>query len=300
MNTMPNAYVNAVTPIAGTRTVVMVMDSSQGGGSPFLDEVIGGSKINRFSAKNNLFSKDWTAPIWNPAAASAYFAESAGGATYLNGQAVDGATTGFTGGAEVLTAVAGAPFGLSATGGYAYKDEPTAEEPYTDVGELQGEMLTFDTVLSDADRGKVEAYLAYKWFGYLPDGSVHGSVADMTVAGDGRVTAPSYERLPHFAPDFAGTAEIAAPLDLAVAVDAAGTASPAVALPKVVLSGSQKLKVTFSGKSPKGGTWYTVVSAAGGLADVAWTIDVPEGVVYEVTDTAVRIKPAAGFVLIFR
>ena len=41
----------------------------------------------------------------------------------------------------------------------------------------------FDKVLDDVSRRQVEAYLMYKWFGYLPDGSAHGSASDVTVAG---------------------------------------------------------------------------------------------------------------------
>ena len=299
MNQMPNAYSSTVVPISDTRTVMMVMDSSQGGGCPFLDGSIGGNKIVRFNSTKNLFSKDWTAPIWSADAATTYFSSAT--STYLNGVAVDGATTGFTGGPEVLTAIASKAFGLSATGGYAYKDfanAPDDTDPHTDVGEIQGEILVFNKNLSDANRQLIEAYLMYKWMGFLPAGSSYGSLEGMTVSGSGTVKAASLAALPKMGDDFTGKVAFTQPLDLAVDIDVDGTLSP-IALPQVEVTGSQKLTVNFPNGRPARG-WYTVVTAAGGLDGAEWSFDLPDHVRAEVTATAIRVRVSGGLLLLLK
>lgn len=297
MNTGATAYNSTIT-CASNQTVFLVQDSCQGGGCPILDSAINGSKIKRLSRKNS-FDKDWTAPIWNSSAVSDYFAESVGGATYLNGAKVDGAIQGFTGAPEILTAVAGTSWGLSATGGYSYKDEPTEDDPHSDVGEIQGELLLYDHKVSEAERTLVESYLFYKWLGFLPAGSVYGDVSGVTVSGDGSVKVPSSAFLPKFE-DFAGTVGFTEAADFAVTVGAAGTVAPVLDLPKVDLTGTTpKLTVAFPEGRPARG-WYTVVTAAGGLDGAEWTFDLPDYVRTEVTATAIRVKVIGGFSVIVR
>ena len=293
--------------LPGVRTVMMVQDSCQGGGCPFMDSGISGDKIKRFINANSAtdrkdqFSKDWTKPIWPATAANTYFSAAAGGETYLNGVAVDGAANGFTGGPEVLTAVAGKAFGFGALGGYAYKDYQYAygdTDPHTDVGEIQGEVLLFDRVLSQADRQMVEAYLMSKWMGYLPAGTSYGSFAGLTLSGEGYVKVPSFAALPALE-DFTGTLAFAEPFEATVEIGADGTFDP-IALPQVDLTGTTpKLTVAFPEGRPARG-WYTVVTAAGGLDGAEWTFDLPDYVRTEVTATAIRVKVIGGFSVIVR
>lgn len=298
---LPHKYNQTVTPIPGTRTVFMVMDSSQGGGCPFLDKGVGGDKIVRFwNSEANKFCKDWTRPIWNSNAATTYFNAAVGGETYLNGQAVDGETEGFTGGPEVLTAVAGPEggFGLGALGGYAYKDALTEAEPHTDVGEIEGEVMVFNKKLAEADRQQVEAYLMYKWLGMVPNGSPYAQTGNLTVSGDGLVKVADAAGLPSFDTDFVGTAIVTETAELAASIAADGAVTP-VELPKVELPATAKLTVTFPTGRPERG-WYTVVTAAGGLDRTAWTFDLPEKVKVAVSATEIKVKVSGGLLMLLR
>lgn len=184
MNLMPTLATGKDAPLSGVLTVMMVMDSSQGGGCPILESAISGGNLLRFGT-SDMFCKDWSRPIWTTKAVNNYFGS--GSETYLNGLAVDGSKQGFTGAPEVLTAVASKEFVYAGTGGYAYKDWAYVKDgdtnPHTDVGEIAGEILVFEKVLDDVDRQMIEAYLMRKWIGCYPVGAHYGSLDGLKVTG---------------------------------------------------------------------------------------------------------------------
>lgn len=285
--------------IPGVQTVFMIMDSSQGGGSPILDVSMGGDKIKRFSSSNNLFSKNWAVPIWNPTGAETYFD---GGATYLNGKAVNGRNEGFTGGPELLTAVASKTFAVGGFAGWDYKDFNNKKsgdtDEHRDVGEIEGEIILYGKALSDADRQKVEAYLMYKWLGYVPNGSAYGDVSALKVSGVGTVKAASVATLPTF-DGFTGTVVVDETAYAAsVAKDGMVTSAFDFGGGTAKLPAQCTLAVTMNGVPPPG--WYTVARAAGGLDQTEWTITTNGKYKTEVTPTEIRVKVPSGFLVIVK
>ena len=296
----PHTYAQDVTSITNTKTVFLVMDSSQGGGCPFLDKSISGQHLIRFTKTTTAFSKDWTIPIWPSGAVSSFFGSAAGGETYLNGQPVDGATEGFTGGPEVLTAIAGNAdgFALAAFGGYSYKNEPTVEKPYSDVGEIEGEALVFTKKVGTEERQKIEAYLMHKWMGMLPVGSPYASVEKLTVSGEGAVRVKTAAALPAF-DDFTGHVTVSEQGAFTAAIAAGGVVTPAFDVNATMALPAQcTLSVSVEGKSPR--VWYTVARAAGGLDKTTWALTAPENYRMKVTATEIKVRALGGLIIIAR
>lgn len=99
-----------------------------------------------------------------------------------------------------------------------------------DQAEIIGETIFYSTPLSDADRRRVTAYLAYKWFGkVLFD---YCDVSQATVTGAGRITSRAANGLglPALA-DFAGTFDCLV-TSLAFTAKADGTVADGIAVPQ--------------------------------------------------------------------
>ena len=101
-----------------------------------------------------------TTPIWATYASGAIVS---GGSTYINGVLIDGTTynmpTSLNNGfnlVEVLT-----------TGG-VYADSFNKDRVYHAGNQYHAEMIIFDSVVSEARRLQIEAYLNKKWFGINP------------------------------------------------------------------------------------------------------------------------------------
>lgn len=175
-NTSPNYSSNV-------RTVCMVYDSCRLG-TPVLDDIAGTGLVKRRAAT--------TDPIWM----SGTSAILTGGKQYLDGNEVDGTKVPFGGKAQVFSFTTDGDFPLMCLGSYH------ASHGGVGGGEVIGETLFFSTVLSDADRQKVEGYLAAKWLGVALGNASDFSGA--TVTGAGTVKTASPDALPSFA-DFSGT-----------------------------------------------------------------------------------------------
>lgn len=255
----------SVSPLSA-RTVLMAQDSSKGGGTPFMDAVMGSTlmpRLGKYDVTGD--AADCGVPIWRNS--SAVFA---GGATYLDGLAVDGAVSGFNGRPEVLTAVGCTNFSLSVFGDCLYLEGHQPND--IDAGEVIGEVVIYGDVLSDVQRKAVEAYLSWKWCGNAING--YACHTNLSIEGSGTVKIGSLEQMPKLAPGFAGTADMSAisELDFVVhpetgAVDGALSMSSSVALPSAVTA-----KITFSPKMRKG--VFTLVEAAGGLDQTNWTLEI--------------------------
>ena len=171
----------------GVKTVFIVMDSCYGGGLPIIDAINPGTivKARKYS--------DFTSPIWGNGTSSIL----TGGETRLNGIAVNGTTTGFTGAPELFSFTTdGSQFNASFFGYY----NAGGDQAY----EVLGEIVLFSEVLDADTRGGVEAYLMKKWLDTLPSGYVDWTGA--TVSGAGTVTAAEPKGLPQF-DNFTGTLE---------------------------------------------------------------------------------------------
>ncbi len=197
------------------RTAFLVTDTSKGGGNPICD------KYDMRPTKERT-GHDFSAAIWPKGSLAAF----ANGETRLDGKLVDGATQGYTGRPELLTLQTdGSDAQFHAIGDYNGKG-PDGNGNHS--SEILGEMIFYTTVLDDATRADVEAYLMKKWLGKVPAGYVDWR--DATITGEGSVLAPSPAYLPKFDAAFSGTVALTNTV-LTFDADAAGAVTNALALP---------------------------------------------------------------------
>lgn len=182
-----------VKPIA-CKTVFIVMDSCYGGCSPIIDNVSGNSKNQPQTDGSTLVRprayNDYRSPIWGAGTTEAL----TNGETRLNGVAVDGTKTGFTGGPELFSFTTdGTDFRASYFANYNARNQGSYA--------VLGEILLYSTVLDDATRSGIESYLMEKWLG-------KADWTRATVSGSGTVKATGPAAVPGFASDFNGTLEM--------------------------------------------------------------------------------------------
>ena len=197
LNRYPTTTGTAIEPLSA-RTVFLVQDSSKSGGSPFVS-VVNGNSGDILSRLASGMAPDPGAPIWRSTTTNVF----ASGATYLDGREVDGAVDGFCGRPELLTAVGGRAFNVGAFAYYDYPASLTNSTPNVDVGEIQGEILVYDCVLSDETRKGIEAYLMWKWLGTARAG--YSVMTNVTVSGEGRLNVESFAQMPKIGASFTGT-----------------------------------------------------------------------------------------------
>ena len=167
------------------RTVVFATDSFRGGGDPLRKTVTDGGD---FGTRGQVTHPS---PIWTTASGAV-----TKGATRLNGKAVDGTTTGYTGAPEVLSLVATNAVKLGLLGRYQNSEQTTG------YAEMLGEILMYSTELPSEQVKAIEDYLLFKWVGIAPEG--YGDFTDATVSGAGDVKAAAWGDLPQLAPTFTG------------------------------------------------------------------------------------------------
>ena len=272
------------------RTVFIVSDSFRGGGSPVLGGVSGGNGIAFRPAG------DYKAAIWG----SGTHARITGGETRLNGVRVASPTeTGFTGAPEVFSFTTTADQNIGCFGNLGNTQKGV------NYGEVLGEILLYNQVLTGADRLAVEAYLMGKWCGTLPEG--YSDLREATVTGAGTVVA-SAEKMPRLDAAFAGTAKVtgeSAVFDVTIDPDA-GTVTGALVAPNATLElpANATVNVTFTSKPVHGGSWTLVDVGTAAPQDLAWTVNAEVAgmsVVKSITPAHVAIEALpSGTVILFR
>lgn len=280
------------------KTVIMVQDSSKSGGTPFMDTIDGVALSQRNPSYDTYGTTAASAPIWTGASAKFF----ASGATYLDGVAVDGAVTGFSGGPEVLTAVGGTVFSPGAFGNIYHLNGHTPNN--IDAGEIIGEILIYGDELAADARAGVEAYLAWKWFGRAINGYARSDL--MSVSGSGTVKVGSHGQVPTFADGFVGTVDMTGVSEFDFTVNA----EDGIVEDEVVTSGAISLpfsvvaNVTVSSRLRRG--LYRLVFAEGGIAASEWRLNLvgtvsSRDVRLKVTDTAVYLEvPKHGTQIVIR
>ena len=285
------------------RTIIMVEDSSAGGGTPFLAGTTGNKSAvyQRYESGTpyGYTAGSWRDPVWSADTLADYRNNSS---VYVDGVLTDAKVRGFNGRKEVYTTVFNnSDFPLKAFGDiYGNVCTNAAGEK---CGELLGEMLMFNRVLTTAEREKVEAYLMRKWCGRSAAG--YGDCSAMTVTGAGLVSVPAGAAFPKFAAGFSGAAVFDA-ATLVFDVDSqTKVVSNAIVAENGTLSFAPAVMVSVSSKKLKAGTYRLVSGAV--AAGTIWTLDVSsaEGglkdAVLQVTDTSVDlVVPATGLMLLFR
>lgn len=248
------------------RTVIIANDSFRGGGDPFLQSVSAGGAWGFRDVKDKTVQAALAVPIWSGAATAV-----TKGTTRLNGTQVDGTTTGFTGGPEVLSVVT--KDSSVSLGNFGYYGNT---EQRSGWGEMIGEVLAYTTALTTEQVQQAEEYLAYKWLGLVPTGC--GDLTGATVDGAGDVVAGDAADLPQFASTFAGTVTAGGETTVRE-VSIAGTAvTGGLVAPDATftLPASGTLNVTFTEAPTKSVTARTIelVNVKGVTSAVTWQVNV--------------------------
>ena len=272
------------------RTVFIVSDSFRGGGSPVLGGVSGGNGIAVRPAG------DYKAAIWG----SGTHARITGGETRLNGVRVASPTeTGFTGAPEVFS------FSTTADQVIGCFGNLYNTQKGVNYGEVLGEILLYNQVLTGTDRLAVEAYLMGKWCGTLPEG--YSDLREATVTGAGTVVA-SAEKMPRLDAAFAGTAKVtgeSAVFDVVIDPVAETVTGALVATNATLeLPASATINASFTSKPIHGGAWTLVDVGAMSTTNLEWTVNasvVGMSVVKTVSPARVAIEVLpAGTTILFR
>jgi hypothetical protein len=188
-----------------TRTGFMVLDTSEGAGTPFLD-----TSIYSFNGSLNslyVMARVATAPIFRTQTGTAAFnpAEDAYVVTnspaYLDGMAVNSGKRGYNSRTELLSFTFSKEIPVRCFGAWQQGQGYDGS-----LGLRHGEIILYPTALSDADRKATEAYLMKKWLGKTPVG--YGDPSLMTVAGAGTVKTANGAMRPKTAAGFTGTLAI--------------------------------------------------------------------------------------------
>jgi len=269
------AYIGTSTTGQQTPTNVqsgfIVLDSSRGGGVPITYNVDASSVFTRPNYQTA------SSPIWGSASADAVkYAQ-----TFLNGAAVNGATTGYSGTTELLSFVT-TNVVQAAFFGY-YGGDGTSGNLNR---ERLGEILLFETALTNSTRTDIEAYLMRKWFGKMRAGYSDFTVT--TVSGNGTVTASQPQQLPSFAADFSGSVTLTTNVfSYTVTTNTAAqyvikpTTSVAGGILSVATAGTVTLQ--FNVKPPPGPYTLATYGSITGTGFSNWTLatsgSVPDGAV---------------------
>ena len=260
------------------RTVFIVSDSFRGGGSPVLGGVSGGNGIAVRPAG------DYKAAIWG----SGTHARITGGETRLNGVRVASPTqTGFTGAPEVFS------FSTTADQVVGCFGNLYNTQKGVNYGEVLGEILLYNQVLTGADRLAVEAYLMGKWCGTLPEG--YSDLREATVsAGTGTVSAPT-AKLPKFGDGFTGTVVVPDAIFDFTFDGAAGTVDrPLIARGATLsLPAAVTINVSCANMAGSDGACVPLIDVAAFASPVTWTFNVSN-----TGGKTVRLRAEGGQVLL--
>ena len=263
------------------QTGFIVLDSSRGGGVPITYDV----SASQVFTRNN--PQSVSSPIWGSASAGAVKY----GQTFLDGVAVDGATRGYSGTTELLSLVTtnvvqAAFFGFY--GGDGASGNLNRER--------LGEIILFESALSDGRRTDIEAYLMRKWLGKARSGYSDATAA--TVSGSGTVTAAQPQQLPAFAETFTGAVALTATaFDYTLTTNAAGAfvMTPATAVPgALAVAATGTVAVHFAVRPPPGTYPIITFGSIAGQGFAGWTLttdgDKPAGPVsLKSTGTALNL-----------
>ena len=243
-----------------TRTGFMVLDTTEGVGTPFLD-----TSIYSFNGSVNslyVMARVPSSPIFRTQTGTAAFspAEDAYVVTnspaWLDGRSVQSGKRGYNARTELLSFTFSKDFPIRCFGSW---QQESAYSPA--IGLRHGEIILYPTALSDADRKATEAYLMKKWLGKTPAG--YGDPSGMTVTGAGTVVTANGTMRPTTDAGFTGVLSIGgASLDFTVDPTAANPVADAISVANGELStaGALTVNVAFAAKPAAGS--YVLVSAA--------------------------------------
>ena len=246
-----------------TRTGFMVLDTSEGGGTPFLDTSI--YSFNGTINSQYVMARVPSSPIFRTQtgfdngsypfipAEDAYVVTNS--PAFLDGVAVNSGKHGYNARPELLSFIFSKQIPIRCFGSWQQESAYASS-----IGLRHGEIILYPTALSNADRKATEAYLMKKWLGKTPVG--YGDPSQMTVVGAGTVTTANGALRPKTAAAFTGVLNVTGDsLTFTVDTTAETPVANAISLPNGTLATADDLtiNVVFS-KRPAAGM-YTLVNA---------------------------------------
>ncbi len=258
------------------RTGFIVLDTSAGGGTPFLDTSVyyqqNGSDPGAQYIQHRI--EPWS-PIFSAkdGAAAAFVTNSP---TFLDGKSVVGRVHKFNYRPELLSFAFTETLPLKCFGDW---------QQSTDSFELRhGEIVLYPGAITDEARRDTEAYLMKKWLGITPCG--YGDASLMTVAGAGTVKTADGAPRPKVGAGFTGTLDVTGgTVAFTVDTSASSPVLDAIEAPNGTVTTEESLTINLSfARQPDPGV-YTLVSAGTlnapqqvSLGTVAGAIDMQKAV----------------------
>jgi hypothetical protein len=248
-----NDATDGVDNCLGTKSGFMVLDTTAGGGTPFLDTSVyasTGASVSRYVSPRHIGS-----PVFSAKSGSAFVTNSP---AYLNGVPVESGTRGYNARPELLSFNFTETMPIRCIGSWQQTHGYANNDPEFEL--RHGEIILYPDVLPERDRRDTEAYLMAKWLGVTPEG--YGDVSSMTVTGGGTVKAANGSMRPKTAAGFAGRLEIAGGiLHFTVGGAASGAVSDAIVMPRgeLVTESSLVIKLDFISVPATGE--YTLIDA---------------------------------------
>lgn len=188
-------------PRTEIRTVFWVIGSKNGGGFLLGDsQALDGSK--RHFHRGGNFGMTTNAPLWGSEWQDKGVVRA--GETWVNGEAVDGTTTGLSGAYDLVGwRISGTDDADGKSAGATWLASCYAADKNANYrlngGQELGELLIYTNRLTDAERDAATAYLARKWFPKTAAAQTVLAFGTVMLEGDGaafRATAPTHlERL---------------------------------------------------------------------------------------------------------
>ena len=260
----------------------IVLDSARGAGVPITYNVTANSVVTRDNPQS------YISPIWG--SNTTWSLKS--GQTFLDGVSVNGSARGFNGTTELLSFVATNTFSAAFFGYYGGSDGATAPKNR----ERLGEIILFETALSDSARAGIEAYLMKKWLGKARVGYSDATAA--TVTGSGTVTAALPQQLPALSETFTGTVALSGTaFDFTLTTNAVGAhvVTPSISVPgALAVAAAGTVYVHFTVKPPAGTYPLITCGALAGEGFANWALatdgNQPSGTVsLKTTGTALNL-----------
>jgi hypothetical protein len=218
------------------------------------------------------------------------------GQTFLDGVSVNGYARGYNGTPELLSFVATNAVQAAFFGYYGGGDPANGNKNR----ERLGEIILFETALSDGTRAGIEAYLMKKWLGKARAGYSDATAA--TVAGSGTVTAALPQQLPALSETFTGTVALSGTaFDFTLTTNAVGAhvVTPSISVPgSLAVAAAGTVYVHFTVKPPAGTYPLITCGATAGEGFANWALatdgDLPAGTVsLKLTATALNLSVAS-------
>jgi hypothetical protein len=264
------------------QTGFIVLDSSRGGGVPITRDVNATQVFTRSNPQSA------ASPIWGTGTAGAV----TNGQTFLDGVSVNGAARGYSGTTELLSFVATNAVQTAFFGWYGGDGVPNG----TRNRERLGEIILFETALSDGARADIEAYLMKKWLGKLRAGYSDATLCTLT--GSGAVTAARPQLLPALGGFTGSVALTGAAFDYTLTTNAVGqyVVTPATAIPGALsVPATGTINLTFRVRPPAGIYPVITYGSVAGAGFTGWTLSTagerPSGpVVLKPTATALNVQ----------